>query len=437
MARNYQVVIFGATGYGGRLVAEYFVTHYMGSGSATIKFAVAGRNRAKLEELVSELKKIDPAAGSIDVLIGDSGNAADMEAIAEQADVVASMAGPYRAYGSLLVAACAKKGTSYVDLSGEAGWIKLMESEHHALAKETGARIVPGSGFDSIPSDVGTYLVVKKFKERYGVAPSRVDNFVLGMKGGFQGGTINTVLNEIKNPLKMPPQKPDTSEVKGKTRTEMTMGFAYSSLAKRWTAPFFMAPTNMPMVKRTNRLLGYADGLSYRECYAGSFTAAFLMFAGTLFAGLSLLFPPTRWLLERYVVPKSGDGPSREAMLAGHFKMKFVASRGDQTCSLLFKGRGDPGALQTTIMVAESAACLALEKSTLSSEGGVLTPVSAMGESLVARLKAARWSRGEEVPRILIEDAEQSQSSRSASMSLVAVGAAFLGCAALVLSAAW
>jgi short subunit dehydrogenase-like uncharacterized protein len=345
-----------------------------------------------LENLRTELVAVDQAAANVDILVGDSNSLSDMEALAAQTDVIATTAGPFALHGSLLFEACAKQGTSYCDLTGEAKWVDLMASKHHAKAQETGARLVPGAGFDSVPSDLGTYLIVRRFQEQFGTSPTRVNMYVTGLKGGLQGGTLNTVLNEIENPTPKAPR--DAANVaKGRTKLEWRKGIWYDSSIGRWTIPFFMASANQPIVRRSNAQLGYCDDMGYSESSALGFLSAVSQYVGYAIGLLCLLIPPTRSLLKRFVLPQSGQGPSRDAMIGGRYKYTFVASGGDHELKMDWAGRGDPGGIGTTIILGECAACLALEKDRLPSKGGVLTPVSAMADALWERLQKASWAR--------------------------------------------
>lgn len=398
--RDYDIVLFGATGFSGKLAAEYFATHYLGQGTK-LKVALAGRNREKLEALRTDLSVSEPAASGMDILVGDSGKLGDMEAIVQRTRVVASTAGPYSQHGSLLVQACAEGGTNYCDITGEASWVGRMAALHHAVAERTGARIICCAGFDSVPSDVGTFLAVNRFKADFGVELERVDAFVHDISGGVQGGTVNTVMNELSSPAP-PLEIRDAPEPLGTTQVEYPKGLWYDDRVRLWTIPYFMSPANYPVVKRSNAQLGYAKGLTYKEHMAGSLPFCTIAGSALVSGGLSLVFPPTRRLLRR-LLPSSGEGPSRATMLSGRCSIIFLASGRGKQLRLDWRARGDPSCVQTTIFLAETAACLALDAATLPSRGGVLTPVSALGDALWARLNNAKWARGDEGPAITAE----------------------------------
>jgi len=244
-AREFQVIIFGATGFAGELLAEYFVKFYL-KGESKIKFAIAGRNKGKLEAVREKLCAIDEDAYSVPIVLGDSGNMEQMRALALRTEVVATLAGPYALYGSTLLEACASAGTSYCDLTGECAWVDLMHAQHHKTAEENGAHIVPCSGFDSVPSDLGTFLVAQQFKKDHGEDCDQVDNYVVEFGGGFQGGTVNTIMNELSNPTKKPPRDPNAAAPLGKTKISWTKGLWYDSRIGRWTIPFLHDANQRP-----------------------------------------------------------------------------------------------------------------------------------------------------------------------------------------------
>jgi short subunit dehydrogenase-like uncharacterized protein len=308
-------------------------------------------------------------------------------------------------YGSELVAACVRTGTHYCDLSAEAHWIRKMIDAHQAEAEQTGARVVHACGMDSIPSDLGVLFLQREAKERHGTPCSHVKMRVEAMKGGFSHGTAAgfvyameegprdpSIGRLMKDPYGLNPegkrQGPDPSD------SLMPVRVKYDGDFKTWTKPFFMGPMNSKIVRRTNALLGYpyGDDFRYEEAVLvgsgiggwaratkGVFgAAAFLMF---------MALPPTRALLKKYVLPKPGEGPSREVRESGFWILVLVGKQSDgKVIQARIQGAGDPGVESTSRMLVESALCLARDSDRITVGGGFWTPASAMGELLQSRL---------------------------------------------------
>eukprot|EP00658_Telonema_sp_P-2_P082443 TRINITY_DN8718_c0_g1_i7.p1 TRINITY_DN8718_c0_g1~~TRINITY_DN8718_c0_g1_i7.p1 ORF type:complete len:372 (+),score=96.47 TRINITY_DN8718_c0_g1_i7:42-1157(+) len=295
-----------------------------------------------------------------------------------------------------LVEACALSGTSYCDLTGEASWHATMYNLYENQAKETGARIVPQAGFDSVPSDIGTMLAASVFRERYGKPPDEVHNFVSLRGGGVQGGTIDTVLNEIANAPAIARAKRESLEGapplpnKGSTRLAWAKFPFWSSLCKKWCIPFIMAGANMPYVLRSNGRMGYSPNLVYAETQVfGSLLKASLFYLVLLIGGILLYFRPTRWLMQRYVLPSPGQGPSKETQEKGSWKMLFVALSGNERVDVTIDAIGDASCISTTCCLAETAMSLSQDVDQLSSSGGVMTASAAVGSVLLNRLRAS------------------------------------------------
>mmetsp|Transcript_4233 Transcript_4233/g.7463 ORF Transcript_4233/g.7463 Transcript_4233/m.7463 type:complete len:344 (+) Transcript_4233:258-1289(+) len=314
-----------------------------------------------------------------------------MRHLALRTDVVATTAGPYALYGSTLLEACAATGTSYCDLTGEIPWVELMHEKHHKTAEASGAHIVPTAGFDSVPSDLGTFLVAQKFKDEHGEDCDHVHNYVTDFQGGFQGGTVNSLMHALENP-QTPLKDGKEMPVLGTTTISWTKALSYDRLIGKWTFPFFMTPTNAKVVHRSNAQLGYNPKMTYGESMADSLPKALAWSAALISVGSALLFPPTRSLVRKYL-PQSGEGPSRETMENGRFSMVFVASKGDKETRISWDALGDPSYIATTIYMAETAITLAENRGALSLKGGVLTPVSACGNKLWERISKASWER--------------------------------------------
>lgn len=399
--RTYDVIVWGATGYTGRLVAEYLVR----SGPGDLRLALGGRDRGKLEAVRSELAKAHPTAAELPLELADSHDSASLDALAAKTTVVCTTVGPYSKYGAELVAACVRQGTDYCDLCGEVDFIRRMIDEHHEAARERGCRIVSCCGFDSIPSDIGTLMMQQAMRERHGVPATEVKLAVLATKGGFSGGTVASMvhLTEVMKrdssvrALVADPYGLDPSDSpRGPDRPD-ALGVHFDE-DFGWTGPFVMAGINTRVVRRSHALLGHPDGrdfryqevMSFRPGPRGFLKAAAL--AGGLVGFLAAMsIGPTRALLVGKVLPKPGEGPSPEQREAGFFEMRVVARGKVDGKTVMLRGRiagdKDPGYGDTARMLGESALCLALDP--LESAGGVITPRVAMGVPLLERLRRA------------------------------------------------
>jgi short subunit dehydrogenase-like uncharacterized protein len=394
--REFDVIVWGATGFTGALVAEYLLSQYGVGGS--LRWAVAGRNEEKLAALRQEL---GAEADELPGIVADSFDEARLAAMAANTRVVISTVGPYAKYGSPLVAACIAAGTHYCDLAGEGQWIRRMIDQHHDAAAESGARIVHCCGFDSVPMDIGVWFLQEEARRRHGSYCTSIEMLVKATRGGPSGGTMASVTNLIKEAradrdvarvlgdpygLNPPderhgPDGPDQRNVR------------YDELAGTWTAPFVMAGINTRVVRRSHALLGYPYGrdFRYREAVMMGDGASAWLKGNAMTLGLggfmaAASFDFSRGLLERFVLPAPGEGPSREQRETGFFDLRQFGELADGTViRSRIKGDRDPGYGSTSKMLAESGACLATDD--LASAGGVLTPASAMGGKLLQRLE--------------------------------------------------
>jgi len=395
-SREFDIVLWGATGFTGRLVADYLVRNYLGSESG-LRLALAGRNKEKLGDVANEV-----GAPQLPILIGDSFDADSLDAIASKAEVLITTVGPYSKYGAEIVAACVRNGTDYCDLTGESHFVRAMIDAHHEEAEKTGARIVNCCGYDSIPSDLGTLMVQEAFKQRHGRYASEVKMAAGEMRGGPSGGTIATMMNvadELKenpslrkvlgNPYGLNPKG-----VRGPDKSDQT-GVRFDKDFDMWTGPFMMATINTRIVRRSHALMGlpWGEDFRYSEVMSTGKGAKGWSRAVSLTAGIVALIggvalPFTRPLLEKRL-PSPGEGPSKEVRDNGFFKTRLLALGDGQVVRGLVADRHDPGYGSTAIMLSESAMCLVLDGAELEAEGGILTPASAMGMRLVERLRAA------------------------------------------------
>ena len=389
--RDLDLVVYGATGFVGKLTAEYLAAH----APDDVRIALAGRSQQKLEALEQELGVDWP------VITADSRDAEALKAMAESTKVVATTVGPYLKYGLPLVEACATAGTHYADLTGETLFMRQTIDRFHQVAEQSGARIVHNCGFDSIPSDLGTFLL-------HGEAGELGDTtlVVRAMKGGPSGGTLDSMTGQIdaaredrsKMKLMMDPYalSPDRSTEPDDLGDEADLRGPKHDEELGWLAPFVMATINTRVVRRSNALQEWAYGrrFRYREVMGmgdgvgGRVKATGLSVGlGALVAGLS--FPLSRKALG-VVLPSPGEGPSEKARENGFFKIDVhtkTPSGERYVCHVAAKG--DPGYKATALMLGESGLCLALDEDRMPRRAGVLTPSTAMGIALVDRLRAA------------------------------------------------
>ena len=388
MTRELDLILFGATGFTGRLVADYLKR----SAEPGVRWAIAGRNREKLEAL----------GLGVPIVVGDALDPAAVRAMASRTTAVCTTVGPFARYGSELVAACADAGTHYCDLTGEVQWMRRMIDAHHERAKQTGARIVHTCGFDSIPSDIGTWATQQAFIEQFGYPARKVTALYGEQSGGLSGGTVASGLETAReagadrqvrallgNPYGL---DPDPQAQRPAAPDSMSIG--WERHLKMFTVPFIMAAVNTRVVRRGHALAGFPWGpdFVYREVMStpGSVGGAFRAMGTTAVLGalmLAMSRPSLRNQIARRA-PKPGEGPSAEVRERGHWKVRLVAE-GEQGDVLIYivSDRGDPGYASTSRMLGEAALCLARDP--LSSPGGVQTPSVAMAQPLLDRLRRA------------------------------------------------
>ena len=393
--REYDVIVWGASGFTGRLVVEYLAENYPQGNP--IRWAIGGRNRDKLDKILDGI----PFAGDKpDVVTGDGTDQQSMDALAARTRVVLTTVGPYAKYGMPLVTACARQGTDYVDLCGEVQWMRQVIDDCQKEAESSGARIVMSCGFDSIPSDFGAWCLNREAMQQSGSPCAEMSLLVKAMKGGASGGTFASMLNAIDqakadkriarilaDPYALNPE----GERNGPDGREQR-GARYDELADLWTAPFVMASVNTRVVRRSNALQGYPYGrdFRYREStitgtgFKGRLRATLMSWGLGLFI-LGAAMPLTRKLIIRRIIPSPGEGPSRTQRESGFFNLiMFGRLTNGEVMKLRITGDRDPGYGSTSKMMAESAVCLATGE--VAADGGCWTPASAMGEALLARL---------------------------------------------------
>ncbi|MFC6288168.1 saccharopine dehydrogenase family protein [Nocardioides sp. GCM10027113] len=379
--RRFDLVLFGATGFTGRLTAEYLARN----APADLRWALAGRNQAKLAEVRDRLAGIEPRLADLELLVADSTNPVSLADVADATRVVATTVGPYLTHGEPLVAACAEAGTDYLDLTGEPEFVDRMYTAHHRTAERTGARLVHACGFDSIPYDLGAYYTVGLLPDDQ---PIRMRG-VVRASGGPSGGTFHSALTQMSRARQMraasaarrrAEQRPEgrsSRAVQGKPHRDPLLGY--------WLLPL---PTLDPLVvARSGRALpAYGPDFRYSH-YAGTKTLRYAAGGGAAVAalGLAAQVKPVREFLQGRLQP--GQGPSPERRAKSWFRVDLVAETLDGTTLHTRVSGGDPGYDETAKMLAEAALCLALDDNP--ETAGQVTTAQAMGDNLLARLQKA------------------------------------------------
>jgi len=402
MAKNhsYDFVVFGATSFVGQILTRYLAGRHPVGGD--IRWAIAGRSGAKLESLRESL---GDAAKSLEILIADSNDADSLTAMCQSARVIVSTVGPYALYGEPLIKACVETGTDYCDLTGEVQWIKRMIDKYEQQARESGARIVHCCGFDSIPSDLGVWFLQGESRRKFGKPCQRVKMRVKAAKGGISGGTAASMVNVFAEAVKDPALRKELGDPysicppshKPGVRQPDVKTPEFDEDFNAWAGPFIMAVINTRIVHRTNALLNasYGKDFEYDEAalvgkgFKGRLTG--LGFSGALgaFAAAAAL-KPTRWLLEKYALPKPGEGPSEAQQNGGYYDLRFVGKTPEgQSVRVKVTGDRDPGYGSTGKMLGEATVCLAMDFANKDGRGGFWTPASLMGGKLVERLTAS------------------------------------------------
>ncbi|MBD1868031.1 saccharopine dehydrogenase NADP-binding domain-containing protein [Cyanobacteria bacterium FACHB-471] len=395
--RVYDVVLYGATGFVGKQTVQYFARH---ASAEQARWAIAGRNRQKLEAVR------DQVGVGVDVLVADSQDQQAIDAIASQTRVLLTTAGPFALYGNALVAACVRFRTHYVDITGETPWVKTLIDRYQTQAAADGTRIIPCCGFDSVPSDLGTYLVVRHLQRELGVPCKQVSAYFQAV-GGFNGGTLASAFNlfdspgaaQMSDPFLLSPSTSHTQAEIDRNRDPETPSF--DADLNTWVAPFFMGLVNTRVVRRSGALYQewqepYGPDFSYQEYLKLDEPLSWLKATGVT-AGLALFVaglqqPQMRSLLQP-ILPQPGSGPSEQTMNAGWFSCELVGTAIDgRKVRGLIRDQGDPGNRATVKFVSESALSLALQPDEIPGgrmRGGVLTPATGLGDVLAERLRRA------------------------------------------------
>ena len=388
--KKFDLIVWGATGYTGKLVCEYIFKKYK---KTNLNWAIAGRNKHKIDGLISSLN-----LKGIPHFVADSNNKKSLLKLTKMTKTICSTVGPYAKYGTLLVEACIESKTNYCDITGETHWIKEIIDKYHTKAIKNKVKIVHACGFDSIPSDLGVFYAQNKIKENSGKYASKISMRVVSMKGGISGGTIYSFLNIIEesrknknikkvlnNPHGLSPNKDlfDSDE-------EDLKKIIFDSTSKKWIGPFVMAAINTRIVRRSNYLMDFKYGRDFIYNEA-------LVFGRTIlskFLGYFRLIPIylisknenilLKSLLKSFL-PKPGQGPKGNSRKNGYFKFRFYIFNNNLKAIVSVNGAGCPGYGSTSKMLAESSICLALDD--LPIQNGILTPSVALGNALLKRLE--------------------------------------------------
>ncbi len=377
--RELDIVVYGATGFTGRLVAEYLNNQYGVNGE--LVWAMAGRSQSKLEQVRDEMG----ISADLPLVVADSSNLDSIKAMVERTAVVCTTVGPYQLYGNELVATCAAAGTDYVDLCGEPGWMYKMIGAHSAAAEASGARIVFSCGFDSIPFDLGVLFLQQNAEQKLGATVPRVRGRVRAMKGTFSGGTLASfrttmaaaakdpdLINVLRNPFSLTPGFTGAEQPKGDKPV-------FDEVLQSWIAPFVMASINTKNIHRSNQLMDHRYGTDF------VYDEMMLTGPGEQGEAIANHIANDNSMAEDQTQP--GDGPDKEARENGMYDVLFVGEANDgQLVKVSVQGDKDPGYGSTSKMIAESAVCLV--KNPDAASGGIWTPAPAMGSLLIERLQA-------------------------------------------------
>jgi short subunit dehydrogenase-like uncharacterized protein len=389
--REFDVVVWGSSGFTGSLVSEYLFKNY--SNSNNLKWAIAGRNLDKLKKIRAKI-----ADDSISIIIADSNDESSIVSMVKRTKVICTTVGPYAKYGSNLVKACVENYTHYCDLAGEVQWIRKMIDKYHVIAKSNNVKIVNCCGFDSIPSDMGVYFMHKE-SAKVNKTIKKIEMRVAGAKGGISGGTYESLSNVNKEALKDknifktvidPYGLNPVGEQEGPDRYDLRK-VIYDKTSQNWIGPFIMAAINTKIVRRSNALSGYSYGkeFEYDEATLGGkgFKGRLKSILMSIPIAIVMLAKPESFVkkIVDKILPKAGEGPSKLDRENGYYNLRFYVTYNDGSKAIgKVTGDMDPGYGSTSKMLSESAICLA--KDNLDTISGVITPSTAMGDFLLERL---------------------------------------------------
>ncbi|MEB6665677.1 saccharopine dehydrogenase NADP-binding domain-containing protein [Acinetobacter vivianii] len=399
---NYDLVIFGATSFVGQILTRY-LAEYFSTQQEQLRWAIAGRSQQKLQDLKSSLGTLGE---SLPILIADASNQAELSALCAQTRVVVSTVGPYALYGEPLIQACVTNGTDYCDLTGETQWIKKMIEKYESQAQQSGARIVHCCGFDSVPSDMGVYYLQQQAQKQFNAPATQVSMRVKTLKGGASGGTVASLINVIQEAAADPALRKDLVNPyvlcppdHGNSQRQIYIKTAkFDPDFNAWIAPFVMAAVNERVVHRSNALSGnaYGSNFNYNEAILtgeglkGRFKALGVVSGLGVFM-LAAVSKPVSQLMERYMLPKPGEGPTPEQQRTGRFDLRFIGkTEAGQTLKIKVTGDRDPGYGSTGKMLGQAALSLAIdhvkEAKKTGRAGGFWTPATMFDDRFIQRL---------------------------------------------------
>ena len=388
--RDFDLIIWGATGFTGNLVCDYISKNY---NERELRWAIAGRNKKKILKLQQKLKIDDSRT-----IIADSSDKDSLVKMVKKSKVVCTTVGPYAKYGTNLVEACIEGETNYCDITGETQWIRRIIDRFHTKAKEKNIKIINSCGFDSIPSDMGVFYSQKIMLEKTGKYASTINMRVAGAKGGISGGTYNSLSNvleealidkEVRKTLTNPYGLNPIDKQFGPDKSDLRK-VIFDTVSNSWIAPFVMAGINTKIVRRSHALMDFMYGKNFAYDEA---TLTGKGIAGQIRGYMSLIpiFLATRKKgsfikkIVDFILPKSGEGPSKKTRINGYYNLRFYLTADKMTYVSKVLGDMDPGYGSTSKMLAESAICLALDE--IPDTYGILTPSVALGDSLLKRLE--------------------------------------------------
>ena len=388
--KQLDLIIWGATGFTGQLVSEYINKKYS---NTALKWGIAGRNKEKASVIAERLNIAKDR-----IFIADCNDLESLIKLTSKTKVICTTVGPYAKLGTNLVEACIKTNTNYCDITGETQWIRKMIDKYHSKAKENKIKIINSCGFDSIPSDMGVFYSQKNLFEKTGKYANSINMRVAGAKGGISGGTYNSLSNvleearidkEVRKTLTNPYGLNPIGRQNGPDKTDL-QSVIFDKVSNSWIAPFVMAGINTKIVRRSHALIDFKYGSDF------SYDEATLSGKGVLgqvkgYLSLIPIFLATRKKgsfiknIVDYVLPKSGEGPSEKTRISGYYNLRFYLSQQDKIYLSKVIGDMDPGYGSTSKMLAESAVCLASDKTP--ETYGILTPSVALGDPLLKRLQ--------------------------------------------------
>ena len=397
------LIVFGATGFTGKLVVEYLIKNY-GMDNQEFTWAIAGRDKLKLETLKQSFMGIDSQSVKIETYVADSFNPQSLDVLTSSCRIIISTVGPYLKYGLPLVESCVKNHTNYCDLTGEVPFIRESIDLFHEKALKNKCKIIHSCGFDSVPSDLGVLLLQKDSLQKFNKVCDKVSLFVRSLKGGLSGGTISSMINikkyihshpDKRNVLKSPYSLNPIDKIKNNVRQQVLKSVRWDNTFNKWTSPFLMAGVNTRVVQRTNAIaeFSYGKNFKYNEMYSFEKGMSGFLKASTMLMILAFLHFSMRsnlvlWMLKKTIFPKPGEGPLKSKMQSGFFNLKIIGSINEiPKNSVTVLGDSDPGYSATAKMLTESAICILLNENNIPNKYGVLTPASGIGLALLERLK--------------------------------------------------